>query len=119
MRQGIHLLVKLYNQSRFSLLLIGIAFVLVGVYSISSNEEMSVTISARSEMGSETLIILGTILLLIRFTFFRYKKANDFSSIISPSNNLDFEVTNDVNENIRRHKEAQKIKVEKQRKSIF
>ncbi|OZG75034.1 hypothetical protein BTA51_01125 [Hahella sp. CCB-MM4] len=56
---------------------------------------------------------MGMGFLFIRFKLMKYRKSSDFSDDVPLPDNVDFEKTDDVAENIRRYKQAQKKAVEK------
>ena len=72
---------KLYNQTRTSTLLIGLAFTVIGIYGLIYPNELSISqrgygeISGAEKTNSIVMqIIIGVVLLLARFTIFRHRK---------------------------------------------
>ncbi|MCL1038913.1 hypothetical protein L2750_17425 [Shewanella submarina] len=116
------LFARVYNGNRTTLLFLGPAIVFVGFFTLLFPEDISTYVNGVEVTGSEErefsiyVILIGIGLSVFRFVFMRYRKLDNFQNDIPLPTKVDFEVTDDVNENIRRYKAAQKKAVEEIRK---
>ena len=98
---------------------LGPSLVLFSIYGLINPDEITTKRSGIEVTGSEEAVVsiifllIGFALILVRFALLKYRKNPDFSNDIPLPTNVEFERTNDVNENIRRYKAAQKSAVEK------
>ena len=106
--------VRVYNQSRWSLLILGVVFIGFGIYGLFNPEGVTITQRGGLEVTGKdktysliVLIIVGIVFLFIRLRFMKYRKNDDFSNDIPLPMNVSFEKTNDASENIRRYRQAQ------------
>ncbi|AZR39529.1 hypothetical protein [Marinobacter salarius] len=106
--------VRVYNQSRWSLLILGLAFIVFSIYGLFNPESVTLTQRGGSEIEGKdeiqtlmVFLVVGIIFLLIRLRFMRYRKNDDFSSDVPLPMNVTFEKVDDASENIRRYKTAQ------------
>jgi hypothetical protein len=106
--------VRVYNESRWSLLILGLAFIVFSIYGLFNPESVTLTQRGGSEIEGKdeiqtlmVFLVVGIIFLLIRLRFMRYRKNDDFSSDIPLPMNVTFEKVDDASENIRRYKTAQ------------
>lgn len=108
------ILVRVYNQSRWSFLILGLGSLGIGVYGLINPEDISFTnrsgleVSGKEEIETLALMLLiGVVFLFIRLRFMKYRKNDDFSDDIPLPVDVSFEKTDDASENIRRYRKAQ------------
>lgn len=106
--------VRVYNQSRWSLLILGLAFTVFSVYGLFNPESVMLTQRGGSEIGGKdeiqallVFLVVGIVFLFIRLRFMRYRRNDDFSKDVPLPMDVTFKKTDDAGENIRRYKQAQ------------
>ncbi|WP_020405386.1 hypothetical protein [Hahella ganghwensis] len=115
-------LVNAYNYTRMALTIMGPLFVLLGVITILYPESVTTHVDRREVEGWEEMkqglfcVAVGLVMIFVRFFFLKYRKNPDFSSDIPLPTDVTFEKTDDVVENIRRYKAAQRKAVEEKRR---
>jgi hypothetical protein len=114
---------RVYNQFRTTLLFCGITFFLLGGYGLFYPDEIQFYKRGFGEITDNEklnhfilLFFAGLIMLAIRLLLMKYRRNSEFSKNIPLLRNVQFDKTDDVNENIQRHREAQLEAVKKLQK---